>query len=702
MANNKLVNGDILQALITELEKRCVGTVAVDTSDKTKIVVSDLKGTKKSTFNVTSTVDSSLSASSTNPVQNKVIKAELDKKLNIDASGIASSSDLNTYLTPGFYATNANATAATIKNSPTTKAFALHVWGIANGTIIYQEIREYNNGSSKTNRTWIRSYYKETANTYWSAWVEVATKGTTLANYGITDAMKNNAQNTVSVGIVAKRNVDTSYLQFVGGSAENKGSWLALYGMSETTHQGGVLLRTNNGSASADLTALPTGSLTWNGKNIVRSVNNVNADVNGNVSLTLPVGDVTQQDAGYWKKSEAVKVGDTRYLYGRANTGIVLVCTKAGTTGSSAPSVPSSLAGQVQPYSPVTVQQSSFNYLTDIVAKTPNYYDRPSMFTSAKTTITIPKGLRVRIGNNGYESASATTLNLTSVGTLANLAAKDVYVYACQPSSGTSPVFVLSLNSTVPSGYTSSNSRKIGGFHCLCANVGTINGHKLSGYVAGNILPASCWDLVHRPRCSPEGMVYCDLVDYWVDIYLASWDGNKLVSKYNGVCADGTSTKKWHGELFVDEFAKLLKRPVPRRVFQTIMKGSNESTAIKGASDANTTGGHLDTAGRRMISNYGCEDGCGFMWQWAYEIGFAGGSGWGDSVYNSSVDSSYMGATYGGLYRAALGGYWDGGSSCGSRSVACNSGSAGVSAYFGGRGSCEPKTPKNFINVVEA
>ena len=494
MANNKLVNGDVLQSLISELENRCVGTVSVDSNDKTKVVVSDLKGEQKGEFSVTSTVDAELSSTSTNPVQNKVINAEIE------------------------------------------------------------EIKE----------------------TY-----------------------------------------------------------------------------------------------------------------------------VTQLDAGYWKKSEEVTKGDIRYLYGRDNTGIVLVCTKSGVTGSSAPSVPTSLAGQVQPYSPVTITQSSFNYLNDIVAKTPNYYDRPSMFTSTKTTITIPKGLRVRIGNNGYESASDTTLSTSSIGTLANLAAKDVYVYACQPSSGTSPVFVLSLNSTVPNGYTNSNSRKIGGFHCLCAGVGTINGHKLSGYVAGNILPASCWDLVHRPRCSPEGMVYCDLVDYWVDIYLASWDGSKLVSVYNGVCADGTSTKKWHGELFVDEFAKLLKRPIPRRVFQTIMKGSNESTAIKGASDANTTGGHLDTTGRRMISNYGCEDGCGFMWQWAYEIGFAGGSSWNDSVYNSEVDSTYMGATYGGLYRAKLGGGWNYSSGCGSRSVDCNAVSARVAADYGGRGSCEPKTPKNFINVID-
>lgn len=333
----------------------------------------------------------------------------------------------------------------------------------------------------------------------------------------------------------------------------------------------------------------------------------------------------------------------------------------------------------------------SFDIL-DYVAQVPEYYTRPSLYTVSKKSITIPKGLRVRIGDKGYESVSTTTLSTTSLG---SLAAKDVYIYACAPITlSTEPIFVLSLNSTVPSGYTAENSRKIGGFHCLCADVGTISGHTLSGYVAGDILPASAWDLIHRPRCSPEAMVYCDKVDFWVDIYLNSWDGNKLVSVYKGVTADGTSTKKFHGELFVDELAKLNKRLPPRRVFQAIMKGSNERTNVKGSTDVNTTGGNVDTAGRRMISNYGCEDGCGFLWQWSDELGFAGGSGWTDSVYNSSVDSERIGQTYGTLYRALLGGRWDDGGSCGSRSVYCNVSSAVVYAACGSRGACEPKVAK--------
>ena len=100
----------------------------------------------------------------------------------------------------------------------------------------------------------------------------------------------------------------------------------------------------------------------------------------------------------------------------------------------------------------------------------------------------------------------------------------------------------------MPYGYTATTSRKVGGFHCLCANVGTIAGHTLNGYVAGDILPASVWDLKHRPKSEPEGMVYIDGIDMWVDIYLCSWSGStaekdlKTVSKYGEVTGEGACT----------------------------------------------------------------------------------------------------------------------------------------------------------------
>ena len=319
-------------------------------------------------------------------------------------------------------------------------------------------------------------------------------------------------------------------------------------------------------------------------------------------------------------------------------------------------------------------------------------YSREKLFTPNKTSITVHAGTQVVINEQLYTVDNDTTLQLSSAGQPSALAGKDVYIYACQPIdvSSTQPILVLSLNSTVPTGYSADNSRKIGGFHCLCLDVGTISGHTLSGYVTGDILPASVWDLIHRPKCKQGGMIYLDLTDTWHTIYGLSWDGTNLVSVYQGIWADGTSAKKWHGEATLEQLERQNMRLDWRHEFQMYAKGSNEQTNIQGSSDPNTTGGHKDTAGRRMISNYGAEDCCGVLWQWTMDLGFAGGSGWNDSVYNSFVDDRSYGRSYGTLCRLLVGGSWSNGSSCGSRSVYCNSSSASVSAYSGARGASEP------------
>lgn len=328
------------------------------------------------------------------------------------------------------------------------------------------------------------------------------------------------------------------------------------------------------------------------------------------------------------------------------------------------------------------------NYQVACIKDKSNYFSRDSLFTSNKTSIVIPKNMRININGEAYISTHNVTLNTSTLGE--NLAGKDVYIYALA-GSGTEPDFVLSLNSTVPTGYTAENSRKIGGFHCLCKDVGIIEGHALSGYVAGDILPATRWDLEHRPKGSPEGFAYEELTDCWIAIYLPSWDGTKLVSVYNGVIADGSSAKKWHGEAFYEQFAKQGMRLVWRHEFQMGAKGSNEQTNIQGSSDSNTTGGHVDTAGRRMISNIGLEDCCGVLWQFAMDLGFAGGSGWTNSVYNPAVDDRSYGQIYGTLYRLLLGSRWSYGAVCGSRSASCYASSGSVIVDSSSRGASEPR-----------
>jgi len=233
--------------------------------------------------------------------------------------------------------------------------------------------------------------------------------------------------------------------------------------------------------------------------------------------------------------------------------------------------------------------------------------------------------MTVNIGNKGYRLASQIELDLssaaswdTTAGTdytvAANRAGKDFYIYACQPISVTAPTFLLSANSTVPSGYNAENSRKVGGFHCLCVAAGTISGHPLSDYLAGDILPASIWDLKHRPSSNPEGMVFSEAADIWVDIYLQSGTGANTASVYGATITDN---RNWMD--FVDDAGAVKKRLLNDIEFQLIAAGSNEKTNIYGSADPGTTGGHVDTAGRRMISNIGCEDCCGAMWQWLDE-----------------------------------------------------------------------------------
>ncbi len=202
----------------------------------------------------------------------------------------------------------------------------------------------------------------------------------------------------------------------------------------------------------------------------------------------------------------------------------------------------------------------------------------------------------------------------------ANRAGQDIRIYACIPSSGSTPTLLLSAASTYPAGYDATNSRKIAQFHCECLAVGTISGHALTGYLAGDILPRSIQDIEHRPSAGfIDGMAWAGKTDFdslnlapiWVMVYLASGTGANTASVNGGTISD---TRDWMS--FVDDFAAIGCRMLEDDEFQAIAAGSNEETNIVGSADPVTTGGHSDTAGRRMISNIGCEDCCGAMWQW--------------------------------------------------------------------------------------
>ena len=325
----------------------------------------------------------------------------------------------------------------------------------------------------------------------------------------------------------------------------------------------------------------------------------------------------------------------------------------------------------------------------------PSMFERDVRISGDKVTVTTPNTMWVNINGVLRVSISSSAIALGTTGNwdtitptdytvAANRAGKDFYIYACE-NNVTLPKIVLSVNSTAPSGYTSTTSVKIGGFHCLAVAVGTISGHSLTGYIVGDILPASVWDLKWKPRSAPEGMVYSAAANIWVDIYLMSGTGVNTKSVNGGTISD---TRNWMD--FIDDAGAVGKRLLRDREFQLIAAGCNEGTNITGSADPNTTGGHVDTAGRRMISNIGCEDCAGTEWQWLDEQTYQHDT---DTFSMKNVTGGkgqlYTQGTYGDS-KLLAGGGWGDAADCGSRGRFASLYRWSTGANVGGRAGVEP------------
>lgn len=193
----------------------------------------------------------------------------------------------------------------------------------------------------------------------------------------------------------------------------------------------------------------------------------------------------------------------------------------------------------------------------------------------------------------------------------------------------------------------------VGGFHTLCADVGEIPGHPLSGFRASDIIPQSLWNGYHRPACAdPRGLVYDPGTDLWVSIYLAQDEENMLNLTFDKFVSYGQ--ERGLRLLTSDEFA-------------SAATGSNEMTNISGSSMPKRSGGHVDQLGRRMISNIGCEDCCGVLWQYISTP--------------HPVDKGWA---------LVAGGFWDDGAYCGSRSRETYYSPSNASSSLGARFASEP------------
>ena len=276
-----------------------------------------------------------------------------------------------------------------------------------------------------------------------------------------------------------------------------------------------------------------------------------------------------------------------------------------------------------------------------------------------------------------FSSATAVTMPTLTAGT-------DYAIYVCTDNS-----IRADASFTAPSGYTTSNSRRIGGFHYA-------PGGNATGTSGGDTTPAinaySLWDLKWRPACTdPRGMALVS-DGFWCDIYLLNTDpGANGTSKYNVTIADGSSPPKiptafggngstaysslnwWEAEEVLRAYGKA---PLTYDEFSAAMYGTTEASG-SGTDPGSTI---LRNA---YTSKWGIMLATGNMWVWG--ANFGGGA----AAASWTANTGGRGSTYQMENAVLFGGSWSGGSNGGSRCSFWDDSPTNSYASFGARGRCD-------------
>lgn len=350
----------------------------------------------------------------------------------------------------------------------------------------------------------------------------------------------------------------------------------------------------------------------------------------------------------------------------------------------------------------------------------PVHYERSRMWKNGggasavlRRTLITPDYVAVVIDGVFYYIQSEQSLDLnvasawdTVVGTdytnAANRAGKNFYLYACRPSSGIAPVFLLSAATTYPAGYTALTSRKVVLIHCECADAGTISGHALTGYLAGDILPRSIQDLLHRPRgrflpgFAWGGITDFDSLNYcpiWASIYHLSGTGANIASVFG---AAAKTTYSYYS--FAADMNLVGLRMMDDQEFSKLFKGTEEEKNIFGSANPTTCGGHVNTSSRRIISDIGLEDMGGVWWTWLSNqqsaiagVDYAAAIAYSYEDIPTGVGSHYGQGSYPAQNAVLAGGAYSGGTYCGSRTRNATFRRSDANAGFGCRAVAEPQ-----------
>ena len=294
-------------------------------------------------------------------------------------------------------------------------------------------------------------------------------------------------------------------------------------------------------------------------------------------------------------------------------------------------------------------------------------------------TVSVKAGTVVDVKGTpvAFASATAVTMPTLSSGT-------DYAIYACADGS-----IRADASFTAPSGYTTANSRQIGGFHYA-------PGGNAAAQAGGDTTPQinafSLWDLKFRPACpDPRGMTL--VADgFWADIYLLGVD--HLVngtSKFNVTIADGSSPPRvptkfggngtttyttlnwWEAREVMVHHGKRLPT---YGEFAALAYGTTEAT--QGGTDPGST-----ILRNAFTSRWGVMLAAGNMWVWGDEFGGgAASAAW-------TANTGGRGSTYQMENAVFFGGFWGDGANCGSRCSSWNLSPSSSLYSIGARGVCD-------------
>lgn len=332
---------------------------------------------------------------------------------------------------------------------------------------------------------------------------------------------------------------------------------------------------------------------------------------------------------------------------------------------------------------------------------------KAAYLTGSGSSISLAEDVIIAVGPSVFKSAAKTLTVSDNDGTFSAFAVgKDYCIYACDPTDGdetdlTAEVYLISLNTTYPNGYTADNSRKIGGFHYGVVRavntagipVNSSNVAEGSGWednVSNGILPNSVWTLLNRPTCDPTGMV--KIGTFWADIYLASDNGNSgLKSAYGVNPITGTEGLNWY--IANEKLQRVGKRLPSYAEFCQLAYGSPEGKDGNNDyawSKTSNTGRTTTGAVTKAVSAKNVRDAVGNVWEWVDELCLdptASSWNWYD-VLGAGYGDAYIPSNTA-LHALSCGGDWRSGVRAGSRAVNCDNAPWYVSSYFGVRGACD-------------